>query len=148
MVGYDEYQDNVSDLSSFRHKKSIMFAQSARIISGEGPFGPGLPLFRGENSNRYLRFLRASWNFWSVEGLIITATFGSRRGLINIDNKPNRNRSRVVRLGARRRARLITRSCCFRGRFSAITALAPPGPRCLATAVSKRAKSNSRIFIV
>ncbi len=118
------------------------------IISGEGPFGPGLPLFRGENSNRYLRFLSASWNFWSVEGLMITATFESRRGLINSDHKPNRNRSRVVRLCARRRARLITRSCCFRRRFSAITAFTPPGPRCLATAVSKRARSNSRIFII
>jgi hypothetical protein len=118
------------------------------IISGEGPFGPGLPFLRGENSGWYLRFLSASWNFRSVEGLMTTATFESRRGLINSDYKPNRNRSRVVRLGARRRERLMTRSCCFRRRFSAITALALPCPRCFATAVNKCARSSRRFFII
>jgi hypothetical protein len=48
--------------------------------------------------------------------------------IANYHQKPNRNRSRVVRLGARRRGRLMTRSCCFMSRLSATTARASPGP--------------------
>ena len=118
------------------------------MSSFEGPLGPGLPLLRGEKNSWYLRFLSASWNLSSVEGLMTTATFESRRGLTNSDHQPNRNRSRAVRLGARRWGRVTTSSCCFRRRFSAITALAPPGPRCLATVVSKCARSNSRFFLI
>jgi hypothetical protein len=45
---------------------------------------------------------------------------------------------------ARRRERLITRSCCFMSRLSAATILAPPDPRSLATLVNKCARSTSR----
>ena len=91
--------------------------------------------------------VRASWNFRSIDGLMTTVTFKSRRGLRNSDHNPNRNLSRAVRLGVRRHARLIMRSFCFRGRYLVITALVPPGPRCLATVVSKCTSSKSRLFI-
>ena len=70
-----------------------------------------------------------------------------RRGLRNSDQKPSRNRSSAERLGARRRERLITRSCCFMSRLSATTALAPPGPRSLAIVVNRCARSTSRFFM-
>ena len=70
-----------------------------------------------------------------------------RRGLRNSARKPSRNRSSAERLGARRRERLITRSCCFMRRLSATTAFAPPGPRNFATVVNKWARSISRSFM-
>jgi hypothetical protein len=70
-----------------------------------------------------------------------------RRRLRNSDQKPSRNRSSAERLGARRRERLITRSCCFMSRLSATTALAPPGPRSLAIVVNRCARSTSRSFM-
>jgi len=70
-----------------------------------------------------------------------------RCGLRNSEQKPSRNRSSAERLGARRRERLITRSCCFMSRLSATTALAPPGPRSLAIVVNRWARSTSRSFM-
>ena len=58
-----------------------------------------------------------------------------------------RNRSSAESLGARRRDRLMTRSCCFMSRLSATTALAPPGPMSLAIVVSRCARSISRSFM-
>ena len=58
-----------------------------------------------------------------------------------------RNRSSAERLGARRRERLSTRSCCFMIGLSATTLLAPPGPRSLAIVVNRCAKSTSRSFL-
>ena len=55
----------------------------------------------------------------------------------NSDQKPMRNRSAFERLGARRRERVTTRSCCLRRRFSATTALVPPGPRSFAIVVNR-----------
>ena len=112
-----------------------------------GPFGPGLPLFRGENSNRYLRFLSASWNFNSVDGLMTTAARRIWCGLRNNDQKPSRNRSSAERFGARCLARLTTRSCCFRRRLSATTAFTPPGPMSLARVVNRCMRSTIRSFI-
>jgi len=66
------------------------------------------------------------------------------RGSRNNDQKPNRNRSSTERLGARRRERLMTRSCCFMSRLSATTARAPPGPRSWAAVVNRWARSISR----
>jgi len=45
----------------------------------------------------------------------MTATRRMRRGSRNNDQKPNRHRSSAYRLGARRRERLMTRSCCAVG---------------------------------
>ena len=64
------------------------------------------------------------------------------------EQKPNRNRSSAERLGARRRERLMIRSCCFMIRLSATMALAPPGPKSLAIVVSRCARSTSRSFMV
>ena len=69
-----------------------------------------------------------------------------RRGLRNNDQKPNRNRSSGEGLGARRRERLITRSCWFMCRLSATTALAPPGPMSLAIVDNRGTISTSRSF--
>ena len=91
--------------------------------------------------------LRRSWNFNSVDGRIITAARWIRRVSRNSDQKPNRNRSSIERLGARRRERLMARSCCFMSRLSATTALAPPGPRSLAMVVNRCARSTSRSFM-
>jgi hypothetical protein len=71
-----------------------------------------------------------------------------RRGLRNSDQKPNRYRSSVERLGARRRERLITRSCCFMSRLSATMTRAPPGPGSLANVVKGCVRSISRSFMV
>ena len=62
-----------------------------------------------------------------------------------LEQNPNRHRSSAERFGARRRERLMTRSCCFISRLSA-TAFAPPGPRSLAIVVS-RWRSSSRFFM-
>lgn len=117
------------------------------MSSDDGPLGPGLPFLPDEYSSRYLRFIRRSWNFNSVDGRRITAARWIRRGSRNSDQKPNRNRSGVERLGARRRERLMTRSCCFMSRLSATTALAPPGPRSLAMVVNRWMRSISRSFM-
>jgi len=77
----------------------------------------------------------------------MTATRRMRRGSRNNDQKPNRHRSSVDRLGARRRERLMTRSCCFMSRLSATTAFAPPGPRSLAIVVRRWRRSISRSFM-
>jgi len=108
---------------------------------------PGLPFFHDEYSSRYLRFIRRSWNFISVDGRRIKAARWIRRGSRNSDQKPNRNRSSVERLGARRRERLMTRSCCFMSRLSATTALAPPVPMSLAMVVNRWMSSISRSFM-
>ena len=78
---------------------------------------------------------------------MITAARWMRRGSRNNDQKPNRHRSSADRLGARRRERLMTRSCCFMSRLSATTAFAPPGPRSLAIVVSRWRRSVSRSFM-
>ena len=70
-----------------------------------------------------------------------------RRGLRNSDQKPNRNRSSAEKFGARRRERLMIRSCCFMRRLSATMALAPPGLRSLAIVVNRCARSISRFFM-
>jgi len=119
----------------------------AWISSAAGPLGPGLPFLLDEYSSRYLRFISRVWHFKSVDGRIITAARWIRCVSRNSDQKPNRNRSSAVRLGARRRERLTTRSCCFISRLSATTALAPPGPRSLAIVVNKCARSPSRSFM-
>ena len=92
-------------------------------------------------------FISRPWNFNSVDGRRITAARWIRRGSRNSDQKPNRNRSSVERLGARRRERLMTRSCCFMSRLSATTALAPPVPRSLAMVVNRWMRSISRSFM-
>ena len=117
------------------------------MSSGDGPLGHGLPFLPDEYSSQYFRFIRRSWNFNSVDGRSITAARWIRRGSRNSDQKPNRNRSSPERLGARRRERLMTRSCCFMIRLSATTALAPPGPRSLAIVVNRCARSTSRSFM-
>ena len=117
------------------------------MSSGDGPLGPGLPFLPYEYSTRYLRFISRSCDFNSVDGRRITAARWIRRGSRNSDQKPNRNRSSVERLGARRRERLMTRSCCFMSRLSATTALAPPGPRSLAMVVNRWMRSISRSFM-
>src|ERR1035437_9045105 len=53
----------------------------------------------------------------------------SRRRLTNWAQNPKSQRSAVRRLGARRRERCRTRSCCFKRIFSARTARVPPVPR-------------------
>ncbi len=70
-----------------------------------------------------------------------------RTGLRNNDQKPNRNRSNDERLGALRRERLMTKSCCFMSRLSAMIAFAPPGPRSLAIVASRWRRSVSRSFM-
>jgi len=70
-----------------------------------------------------------------------------RRGLRNSDQKPSRNRSSAVRLGASRRERLMISSCCFMSRLSATTVFAPPGPGSLSTVVNRWTRSNSRSFM-
>src|ERR1017187_279477 len=50
----------------------------------------------------------------------------SRRRLTNWAQNPKSQRSAVRRLGARRRERCRTRSCCFKRIFSARTARVPP----------------------
>ena len=119
----------------------------AWMSSCDGLLGHGFPLLPDEYSSRYFRFLRMSWNFKSVEGRIITAARRRPRGLRNSDQKPNRNRSNAERMGARRRVRLMTRSCCFMSWLSATTAFAPPGPGSLAIVVNRCARSINRSFM-
>ena len=62
----------------------------------------------------------------------------NRLGLRNCEQNPKSTRSAVRRLGARRRDRRITKSCCLRMRFSASTALIPPLPRTVIKPASRR----------
>jgi len=100
-----------------------------------------------EYSSRYLRCLSKLWNFSSVDGRIITAARWMWRGLRNSDQKPNRNRSSAKRLGACRRDRLMTMSCCFISGLSATTALVPRGPSNLAIVINRCAKSTNGSFM-
>src|ERR1039458_1323155 len=61
----------------------------------------------------------------------------SRRRLTNWAQNPRSQRSAVRRLGARRRERCRTRSCCFKRIFSASTARVPPVPRRTASLASR-----------
>ena len=119
----------------------------AWMSSWDGPLGPGLPFFRAENSNRYLRFLSALWSLSIVDGLMITAARKMCWGLMKSDQKLSKNRSSADRLGARCRERLITRSCCFMRRLSATTAFAPPGPMILARVVNRCMRSTIKSFM-
>jgi len=99
-----------------RHPKRELRCFSSMIAwmsSGDGPLGAGLPFLPDEYSSWYLRYFSRAWNFNNVDGRIITAARWIRRGSRNSDQKPNRNRSSAERLSARRRERLMTRSCCF-----------------------------------
>ena len=91
--------------------------------------------------------MSSRWNFSSVDGRRITAARRVWRGLRKRDQSPNRSRSRTESLGARRRARFITRSYCFIDRLPATIAAAPPGPRSLAIVVGRWATSISRSFM-
>src|SRR5664279_659746 len=61
----------------------------------------------------------------------------SRRRLTNWAQNPKSQRSAGRRLGARRRERRRTRSCCFKRIFSARTARIPPVPRRTASLASR-----------
>src|SRR5664280_439272 len=61
----------------------------------------------------------------------------SRRRLTNWAQNPKSQRSAGRRLGARRRERCRTRSCCFKRIFSARTARVPPVPRRTASLASR-----------
>src|SRR5215470_12330371 len=58
-------------------------SMTARITSASGPFGPGLLLRFGENSNRYFCWTNARWKFINVEGLSVMAVRTRRAGLMN-----------------------------------------------------------------
>src|ERR1035437_1919158 len=61
----------------------------------------------------------------------------SRRRVTNWAQNPKSQRSAVRRLGARRRERCRTRSCCFKRIFSARTDRVPPVPRRTASLASR-----------
>src|ERR1035437_5775484 len=61
----------------------------------------------------------------------------SRRRLTNWAQNPKSQRWAGRRLGARRRERCRTRSCCFKRIFSARTARVPPVPRRTASLASR-----------
>src|ERR1035437_9280334 len=71
----------------------------------------------------------------------------NRRGLRNREQNPKSKRSAVRRLGAWRRDRCRTRSCCFKSRFSARTARVPPDPRRAASPASS-CTSNIIAFLM
>ena len=74
-----------------------------------------------------LRWTSAAWNRSKVEGLRRIAARALRRAVRNSDQKPNPSRPRADSRGVRCRVRQATSNCCFSSKFSAITALAPPG---------------------
>ena len=67
-----------------------------------------------------------------------------RRGPRRVARNPKKSRSRGVSLGARSRDRLMTRSCCFRRRFSETSAFAPPGLSSLAIVARMWAKTTNK----
>src|SRR5664279_5839544 len=71
----------------------------------------------------------------------------SRRRLTNWAQNPKSQRSAVRRLGARRRARCRTRSCCFKRIFSARTARVPPVPRRTASLASRCTLTKIAFFM-
>lgn len=76
----------------------------------------------------------------------MTATRRILLGLRNNVQKPNRNRSKTDKLGARLRDRLMTTSCCFMSRLSATIPRVPSGPSSLAIVVSRRKSSTAIAF--
>src|SRR6516164_9473131 len=83
----------------------------AAISCSDGPFGPGFRLWHGEeNSRRYFRWTMALWSLNRVAGLILTDNLGIRCGLSKTVVNPSTRRSSMVRLGARRRDRLLISS--------------------------------------
>ena len=108
----------------------------ALMTSLAGPLGPGFRPPRGEYSSRYFRFFSALWNDSRVEGVMIMAALTIRLGFRNNVQKPSKVRSCVERFGARCRDLLWIIICCFKSRFSAITARLPPGLISLARVVS------------
>ena len=75
------------------------------------------------------------------------ATFRMRPGLRKSDPNPQRSRSLSVRLGARRRPRRRTMSCCLSRRFSAITARTPPGPHSFAVMTARWSRVSRKSFM-
>src|ERR1035437_2832861 len=71
----------------------------------------------------------------------------SRRRLTNCAQNPKSQRSAGRRLGARRRERCRTRSCCFKRIFSARTARVPPVPRRTASLASRCAITKIAFFM-
>src|SRR5271168_2706692 len=105
----------------------------AAMISGVGPFGPGLRRDPAdENRRRYFLSISALWNRNKVVGLRIAASFATRRGRTNRVINPSTNRSIVVRGGARRRERPRIISWCLSKSDSAMTERTPPGRASLA----------------
>src|ERR1017187_4906783 len=71
----------------------------------------------------------------------------SRRGLRNWAQNPKRKRSAGRRLGARRRERRRTRSCCLKRIFSASTARVPPVPKRMASLASSFTSNTIAFFM-
>ena len=109
----------------------------ARMTSLDGPLGPRFLPPRDEYRSRYFRFFMDLLKASSVDGLMMIAGLTRRRGFRKIDRKPRTVRSFVVRLGYLWRDLLWIISCCFRSRFSAVTARLPPGRVSLAREVSR-----------
>ena len=70
-----------------------------------------------------------------------------RRARRRAPNLTQSDRLLCVKLGARRRRRRKTISCCLRTRFSAMTARTPPVPHSLATATAKCNSVSSRFVM-
>src|SRR5882762_11738084 len=75
------------------------------------------------------------------------APFRMRPGLRNSDPNPQSSRALSFRLGARRRARRSTMSCCLSTRFSAITARTPPGPHSFAVMTVRWSRASRKSFM-
>ena len=121
----------------------------APMIASDGPFGPGLDRAPAEeNRRRYFLSISALWNRNNVEGLRITASFATRRGLTNSVVNPSMNRSIVVRGGARRLVRRLIRCCCLSSRDSAMTERTPLGRTSYAREAIKCTARRSKSRIV
>ena len=82
-----------------------------------------------------------------VDGLMMAERevhHGSRK----VAKIPKKSRSRAVRLGARSRDLLMTRSCCVKRRFSETRAFAPPGVSTLAIVARMWAKTTNKFSMV
>ena len=110
----------VADRGQPNNRLRRLSSTMARIISSDGPFGPGLRgTWRAENRARYLRRTRHWCSFLGVEKFTPAAVFASRPELTCNAPNPRTIRSTEVGFGARRRLRMSTSNCCCISKFSA-----------------------------
>ena len=90
--------------------------------------------------------VKRTGQFWKPAGWP-TCSPSRRMALRNCEQNPKSQRSAMRRLGARRRERRRTRSCCLKRIFSASTDRVPPVPKRITSLASRFTSNTIAVFM-